>query len=186
MYLSKKTIWFVLCGAMLWIAAGLLLALRPSGHPPSTFRKSADLVPLLALGLVMIGVSSGLKMLTFSKAGGRVFKTACQAVVLSSLSYALGVLIRHVFLQATGWEPFMPLGFLAFIISWILLGVLSIKRGFLSRLTGLLMIISAISLLTFNDQYNPYGAIGFGVLTIFTVLLPGHNQKQTHRSKNTL
>lgn len=181
---SGKTIkWFTLCGAMLWIAAGLLLSLRPAGHPPATFRKSADLVPLLALGLVLIGVSTSLKLLTFREAGGRFFKTVCQAVVLSSLSYALGVLIRHVFLQATGWEPFMPFGFLAFIISWLLLGVLLLKEGFLTRLAGWLMIASAISLLSFNDQYNPYGAVVFGVLTVFMALLPGHNQRQGHGSK---
>ncbi|MFD2248171.1 hypothetical protein [Pontibacter ruber] len=179
MYSGKKLKWFTIVGAMLWIVAGLLLSLRPAGHPPDSFRKSGDLIPVLAVGLVLIGVSTSLKMLAFRKAGGWLFKTVCQAVVLSSLSYALGVLIRHVFLQATGWEPFMPLGFLAFIISWALLGVISLKKGFLSRAAGLLMIASTISLLTFNDQYNPYGGVVFGVLTLFMILLPEHSQKQS-------
>lgn len=173
---SKKIKWFTLCGALLWIAGGLLLSLRPAGNPPTTFRKSEDLIPLLALGLVLIGVSSGLKMLTLGNKGGKLFKAVCRAVVISSLFYAFGVFIRHFFLQGTGWEPFMPLGFLTFIISWIFLGVLSFKKGFVSRLQCLLIVASAISLLSFNDQFNPYGAVGFGVLTLFKVLLPQHKK----------
>jgi hypothetical protein len=183
MNLSKKIKWFTLFGALLWVAAELLLSLRPAGNPPSTFRKSEDLIPLLALGLMLIGVSSVLKMLTFGNEGGRLFKAVCRAVVISSLFYALGVLIRHVFLQATGWEPFMPLGFLTFIISWIFLGVLSFKKGFVSRLQCLFIVASGISLLSFNDQYNPYGAVGFGVLSLFILLLPQRKKSQFQRSK---
>lgn len=179
---GKKIGWFILCGALLWVAGGLLLSLRPAGHPPSTFRKSSDLIPLLALGLLLIGVSSGLNMLTFGKEGDKLFKAVCKAVVISSLSYALGVLIRQVFLQGTGWEPLMPFGFLAFIISWLFLGVLSLKKGFFSKVKCLVIVASAISLLSFNDQYNPYGAVVFGALSFFVVLLPEHNQKKFQRA----
>lgn len=165
-YSRKKLQWVTLCGAALWLVAGLILSLRPAGHPPYSFRKTADLVPLLAAGLVLIGVSSGIKMLASREAGGRLLKTVCRAVMLSSLVYALGVLVRHVFLQATGWEPLMPLGFLAFGISWATLGVLSLKRGFLSRSTSLLIVASAVAILSFNDQYNPYGAVAFGALML--------------------
>ncbi|MER2998104.1 hypothetical protein [Pontibacter populi] len=174
---NRYSNWVTLLGAMLWLAAGLILSLRPAGNPPHFFRTSADLIPFLALGLVLVGAPFGLKMLAFEKAGGRLFKAVCLAVVFSSLTYAVGVAIRHLFLQGTGWEPFMPLGFLAFIISWALVGVLSLKKGFLSGLAGALMIGSAISLLTFNDQYNPYGAIAFGILVSLVVLLSRKDHK---------
>jgi hypothetical protein len=180
---NKKNIWFTLFGAILWIVVGLLLASRPPGHPPSSFRQSADLMPLLALGLVTIGVSSGFHLLSSQRNRRRLFTIVCYVVIYSSLAYALGVLIRQFFLQATGWEPFMPLGFLVFILSWIILGVLSLKKQILSRFESLLMITSGISLFTFNDQYNPYGAVVFGVLTFLMLLLSAHFQKQTHLSK---
>lgn len=171
MFSSKYNWWITLCGTMLWLVVGIVLSLRPAGHPPDSFRKSADLMPFLALGLVLVGVSFGFKMLTLEKAEGRLFNIVCKAVMISSLIYALGVSIRHIFLQETGWEPFMPLGFLAFIISWAFLGVLSLKRGMLSRLSSVLMITSAIGLLTFNDQFNPYGAVVFGVLMSLVVII---------------
>jgi hypothetical protein len=180
MYSIKIVRWFAICGAMLWVVTGLLLAMRPGGDPPATFRKSADLIPLLAVGLAMIGVSSGFNVQIRRQT--KMIKSAGRLLGLSSLSYALGVLIRHLFLQATGWEPFMPFGFLGFIIFLALLGVLSFRSGFLSRLTSFLMIASAISLLTFNDQYNPYGAVVFGLLAIFTVLLSGEDQNAVDKS----
>jgi hypothetical protein len=170
MYSIKKLKLLSFFGAILWIVMGLILASRPAGHPPSSFRQSADLMPLLALGLVTIGVSSGLHLLSSQKNRGQLFKIVCYVVIYSSLAYALGVLIRQFFLQATGWEPFMPLGFLVFILSWIILGMLSLKKQILSRLESLLMITSGISLLSFNDQYNPYGAVVFGVLTLLMVI----------------
>ena len=132
LFSSKYIWWIMMCGAMLWFSAGIILSLRPGGHPPYSFRKSADLVPLLALGLVLVGVSFGVKMLAFKKAGGKLFTIACLAVVISSLAYALGVLIRLVFLNATGWEPFMPLGFLVFIISWQLFNLIKLASSTIS------------------------------------------------------
>lgn len=174
-YPGKLVWWITLFGAMLWIASGLVLSLRPAGDPPHTFRTSSDLVPLLALGLILVGVPFGFRMLTYEKEGGRLFKTVCRAVVISSLLYAFGVLIRNLFFNATGWEPFMPFGFLAFIISWAFLGVLSLKKGFLSRFNSVLIIASALSLLSFNDQYNPYGAVVFGLLMFFVSLSMQHH-----------
>ena len=84
-YPGKLVWWITLFGAMLWIASGLVLSLRPAGDPPHTFRTSSDLVPLLALGLILVGVPFGFRMLTYEKEGGRLFKTVCRAVVISSL-----------------------------------------------------------------------------------------------------
>ena len=177
---NKSARWLLLCGSLFWITGGLILSLRPGGDPPNSFRMSTDLMPLFAVGLLLLGVPFGYNLQMYKEGGKRIFKKTGLAVIISSCMYALGVLIRQCFLQATGWEPLMPAGFLAFIILWAVSGVICQKAGYLSRFAGMLQIVSAISLLTYNDQFNPYGAVAFGGMSfVFALIYPPRLFAQT-------
>ena len=104
-------------GGMLWIVCGIILSLRPAGDPPITYRHTVDLMPYLALGLLLTGISVSGAMLHLNVLKNRKVTIASFITFTGSLMYSIGRLIRHAFLGGTGWEPFLPLGFLVFLVA---------------------------------------------------------------------
>lgn len=154
-------------GAVLWIMSGVLLTAAPAGNPPHSFRVPAmDVRFPLAFGLLLIGASLGLSVLSVTPVRSRLFTVTCIMTILSGVLHFSGRLVRDAFLQKTGWEPLMPLGFLLFIGSLFALGIISVRRKAVAPVTGVWMIITALFLLCFNDQYLPVMAVPFGIAVI--------------------
>ena len=163
--------WLATTGAALWILAGTILALRPAGHPPTTFRTSADLMPWLALGLLLIGSTLGPYLLALGRSGSKLLAIAATLLLVGSIAYAFGSLMRNIFLKGVGWEPLMPIGFMVFIGGLSLTGVAIWRVRVLPWLTGFLFMVSGICLLAFNDQYNPWMSLPFGLCMLSIVYL---------------
>ena len=154
---------FTATGGLIWVAAGIVITLRPGANPPATFRDTAGIMPLLAGGLFLIGVSLGTFLYTHGSSRGKLFKTAVLLFGIGSVSYGLGSLIRNLFLAGVGWEPLMPLGYLAAGVGLLLLGVASLTNKVFPKPTALLILFSGIFLLLFNDQFLPATAVPFGI-----------------------
>lgn len=154
-------------GGILWIGSGVVLAMAPAGNPPHSFRVPAvDVRFPLAFGLLLVSTSLGFSLLSVTGARSRAFRIIHLLIFLSGGLHFCGRLVRDAFLQKTGWEPLLPLGFLLFIGSLFTMGVLTIRKKADAPVTGLLMILTALLLLFFNDQYLPFMAIPFGLAVI--------------------
>jgi hypothetical protein len=154
-------------GGVLWIMSGVVLAAAPAGNPPDSFRVPAmDVRFPLAFGLLLIGASLGLSLLLVTHVRSRLFTITCLMTVLSGVLHFTGRLLRDAFLQKTGWEPLLPFGFLLFIGSLFTAGVISVRKQAVASVTGVLIILTAILLLCFNDQYLPVMAVPFGIAVI--------------------
>ena len=60
-YTSRPRRWLglpIAVGGIIWMTAGAVLSTRPAGAPPYSFRATADMVPWLGLGLLLIGCST--------------------------------------------------------------------------------------------------------------------------------
>ena len=91
-------------------------------------------------------------------------------MIISSVCYAAGRLIRNLFLEGIGWEPLMPLGFLGLIINCGLIEIFA-RKAPLSQ-SSFKFNIDALCLLLFDDEFLPLIAIPFGVINIaFGMLL---------------
>lgn len=148
-------------GAFLWITGGIVIFLRPAGHPPQSFRDTLNVMPFFGLGILMIGI--GIYNLAGKERG--LLLTASRILLFSSISYATGSLIRTAFIPGK-WEALMPLGFIGSAIGLLLYGIAARKRKLWSSFLSLLIIMSALILLCFNDQYLPWVAIVFGSLML--------------------
>ncbi|HEY1113249.1 MAG TPA: hypothetical protein VGE66_06790 [Chitinophagaceae bacterium] len=152
-------------GGLLWMVGGLVLALRPGGHPPHSFRATMDVMPLLGVGLFLVAGSLGL--LGLRRRGERSFPVAAVFCLAGALFYPVGILVRRNFLEG-GWEPLMPVGFLLVIAGCLLYGVAGLVTRRFPKPVSVLLILASLSLLGFNDQYTPWMGSVFGaVVTIY-------------------
>ena len=154
-------------GGLLWITGGMVLAGRPAGDPPQSFRATGDLMPLLGAGLFLIGGSLGVQALALRPRGGRRFGIAAACLLTGALCYPAGVLVRRAFPDG-GWEPLMPLGFLLVIAGGLLFAISALRAKLFRGLAALPLLGAALSLPAFNDQYTPWMACVFGLfITVF-------------------
>lgn len=157
----------IVVGGLVWIVSGMVMALRPGGYPPYSFRDTLEVMPLLGVGLFLVGGSLGVQLLELKRHGGRSFYIAAVFCLAGALFYPLGVLVRRHFMEGA-WEPFMPLGFLLVIAGSLLYGIAALLTNRLPKPVAALLILAALSLLGFNDQYTPWMGIVFGtVVTIY-------------------
>lgn len=153
----------ILLGGMVWIVGGVVLALRPGGDPPASFRNTIDVMPLLGVGLLLIGGPLGLQALGLRHRGERLFSVAAACLLTGAIFYPLGAGVRYVFLKGA-WEPMMPIGFLLVVAGCLLYGIISLRTGLHSKAASILLIGCALSLFGFNDQYTPGVGTVFGVI----------------------
>lgn len=151
-------------GGLLWIVSGIILSVAPAGNPPASYRTPAiDIRPQLAIGLLLIGISMGKLVIIHRINNNRHLSTASFITMAAGVIYVCGRLIRNIFLNTTGWEPLLPLGFIGFVAGLYYMGVIALKHKVVSRLVSILLIATATFLLFFNDQYLPWMAIPFGL-----------------------
>lgn len=153
-------------GGMTWIATGIVLSFRPAGHPPHSFRHTVDGMPWLAAGLLLVGVALTTLLLPYRRRYGWPLFIATLLAGGGSGLYALGRVTRIITLKSVGWEPLLPLGHLMTAIGLVGAGLAAVQRKILPRKTGLLITISGLCLLGFNDQYLPLMAIPFGACVV--------------------
>jgi hypothetical protein len=153
-------------GGMTWIATGIVLTFRPAGHPPHSFRHTVDGMPWLAAGLLLIGTTLAALLLSYRRRYGWTLYIASLLAGWGSGIYALGRVTRIVALQSVGWEPLLPLGHLLTAIGLAGAGLAAVQRKVLPKSTGLLITVSGLCLLGFNDQYLPVMAIPFGACVV--------------------
>ncbi|HEY1022051.1 MAG TPA: hypothetical protein VGE06_07045 [Flavisolibacter sp.] len=154
-------------GAVLWIMSGVALAVAPAGNPPYSFRVPVmDVRFPLSFGLLLISTSLGLSLLSVVTVSTRRFRIIQMMIFLSGGLHFSGRLVRDAFLQNVGWEPLLPFGFLLFIGSLFTMGIFALRKKAVAPVTGVLMIVTALLLLFFNDQYLPFMAVPFGFAVI--------------------
>lgn len=153
-------------GGMTWIATGIVLSFRPAGHPPHSFRHTVDGMPWLAAGLLLVGGALTALLLPYRRRYGWPLFIATLLAGGGSGLYTLGRLTRILTLQSVGWEPLLPLGHLLTAIGLVGAGLATVQQKILPRNTGLLITISGLCLLGFNDQYLPLMAIPFGACVV--------------------
>ncbi|HYO06223.1 MAG TPA: hypothetical protein VER14_04500, partial [Phototrophicaceae bacterium] len=99
------------------------------------------------------------------KQSGKPGKWASLGIVAGALLYATGHGVRQ-FLNG-GWEPAVPLDFLTFILSLILFAIATRRTKVFPKWVGQVLLLSAISLLFFNDQFvTAWFAVPFGLVWI--------------------
>lgn len=154
-------------GGLLWVVGGLVLAGRPGGHPPHSFRATQDVMPLLGLGLFLIAGSLGVQCLVLPPRGERSFYIAATFFFIGALFYPAGIMVRTSFLDGA-WEPLMPLGFLLVVAGGLLYGKAALATKLFSRPVSVLLLLAALLLPGFNDQYLPWMGSVFGtVVTVY-------------------
>jgi drug/metabolite transporter (DMT)-like permease len=131
--------------------------------PDISFRASTDVLPWLGVGLLLIALTAGaLSREPFSRAESWQ-RWASRSVVVGAVLYACG----HAFRQflSGAWEPAVPLGLLLSVASLLVLGGSLLRTRLLPSGVGAAVLLSALLLLAFNDQYLtawlsvPFGAI---------------------------
>lgn len=165
---NNRTKWssaLISLGGLVWIAGGLILSLRPGGHPPASFRATMDVMPLLGVGLFLIGGSLGVQCLALPHRGERSFYIAAAFCLIGALFYPAGAVVRTGFMEAR-WEPLMPIGFLLTVAGCLLYGIATLVTKLFPRPLSWLLIGAAGSLLAFNDQYTPWMGTVFGAVVI--------------------
>jgi hypothetical protein len=108
-------------------------------------------------------------LLKYAYPKGWLLKVGSILLAAGSLSFATGCLFRNLFLNAVGWEPLLPLGFLAFIAGCISAGIALLKGSSTFKIAGTLLMVSGVLLLSYNDQYTPWMAIPFSVCILATI-----------------
>jgi uncharacterized membrane protein YgdD (TMEM256/DUF423 family) len=174
--LGGKIVLFLLCssGGVLWIMSGIVMAMAPAGNSPFRFRTPIiDVRSHLAIGLLLIGLSLSISMLSYAGVKSRKLTVSCFVPLMAGAIYVTGRLVRDAFLQSTGWEPLLPFGFLLFIGGLITMGIVSLQQKAVPKTISVLLIATAISLLFFNDQYLPFMAVPFGLGVIALSALLG-------------
>ena len=159
---------------MLWMGVGTVLSLRPASVPGASFRASMDLLPWLGLGLLLIAAMLFGLNYQQREQGGRLVGWAAKGAAVGAVLYALGHAIR--FFLKGAWEPAVPLGFLTFIFCLLLVGVATRRAGVFPKWFGSALLIAAIFLLFFNDQFvTAWLSVPFGVtwVVLGAVLLRG-------------
>ena len=171
-------------GGLLWAAWSVLVASKPEGCigsecdlPNSTTRGYSDLVPLLAVALLLIAAGVVGMVIRARSAGyfGRLGRWGLATAVTGAALLAASVIVQSILFD--GDFPLMP----AFVIP----GVLALVAGLLlfagailqvvPRWTAALLIMGALALLGANDQNErillavPFGlawiAIGYFLWT---------------------
>jgi hypothetical protein len=82
----------------------------------------------LTIGILVIGTAIGSSILCYGRKKSLKLYRAAIGMIISSVCYTAGRLIRNLFLEGIGWEPLMPLGFLGLIISSALIGIFAIRQ----------------------------------------------------------
>jgi hydrogenase/urease accessory protein HupE len=167
---NNRLVWScapLVLGGLVWIGGGIVLALRPGGHPPESFRATMDIIPGLGVGLFLIGGSLGVQALRLPHRGERSFYIAAACCLIGAFFYPVGALVRRGFMEGV-WEPLMPIGFLLVIAGCGLYGITTLATRLFPKPVAVLLILAAGSLLGFNDQYTPWmGSIFGAVITVF-------------------
>jgi hypothetical protein len=161
-------------GGALWIAFGILAALRAPGGPGGA-RDVDDLTPLIALGLLLFVASLfGL----YLRQGQHWPTWANVALIASALGGAETGLALFL-----GWPWSVVLfGYFALACGLLVTGLLLIQAGPASRLHTLLLPMVGLSLLLFNteDWRALFGAAaGVFIITLASLLLAASSSSQS-------
>jgi|GEM_PF-6886411 len=152
-------------GGLIWVCAGTVLALRPANVSGVSFRASMDVLPWLGLGLLLIAAMLFGLNYQQQKHSGKLGQWSSLGIVAGAFLYTLGHVVRQ-FLNG-GWEPAVPLGFLTFILSLILLAIATRRAKVFPKQIAYALLFAAICLLFFNDQFvTAWFALPFGLMCI--------------------
>lgn len=152
-------------GGIIWITMGAQLSILPSANPELGYYRSSHFVimPWLGFGLACIGIGlTGLYVL-LSQAG-RLTRLTFAISLIGCLLYFFGTLTRLSMDLSIEYDPIQPIGIIMAIIGLLSFSINMLKSIRLPLYCRLLLLISALSLLVFNDQYiTSWSSIPFGL-----------------------
>lgn len=175
-----------LIGGVIWLWMGFELSLIPLGSPKDEiYRATRSFQPWFGSGLACIGIGlSGLYL--SAKGAGRSARWAVLLTLLGCFTYFYGTVSRIALDLRVQWEPTQPLGFLLSIAGLLFFSVSMMRSQLLPLWTRVLLLLSAVSLLLFNDQFiTSWSSVPFGIawvglgLYLFRRFVQGSNPKFT-------
>ncbi|MGC5326679.1 hypothetical protein [Brevibacillus sp. SYSU BS000544] len=153
-----------LIGGMIWLRMGFELSMMPPGNPDAQiYRSSQSLMPWFGCGIACIGI--GLAGLYASlKDAKRSARWALNVTLLGSFLYLFGTISRISIDLSIQYEAAQPIGFLITIAGLLFFSVSMLKSQLLPFWTRVLLLLSSVSLLIFNDQFiTAWSSVPFGI-----------------------
>lgn len=151
-------------GGIIWLRMGFELSLLPAGNPKDqVYRNSQSVMPWFGCGIACIGV--GLTGLYVSvKDAGRLTRWALVGALLGCFVYLYGTLSRISMNLSIQFEAAQPIGLLVTIAGLSIFSVSMLKSQSLPSWTKVLLLLSSVSLLLFNDQFiTAWSSVPFGI-----------------------
>ncbi|WP_188178557.1 hypothetical protein [Paenibacillus sedimenti] len=153
-----------LIGGMIWLRMGFELSLMPTGNPKDqVYRSSQSFMPWFGCGIACIGV--GLVGLYVSvKDAGRFVRWALIGTLLGCFIYLYGTISRISMNLSIQYEAAQPIGLLVTIAGLLFFSVSMLRSQLLPLWTRVLLLLSSVSLLIFNDQFiTAWSSVPFGI-----------------------
>lgn len=154
-----------LIGGAIWLWKGGQLSVLPPADPELGIYRNSHFVimPWLGLGLACIGIGLvGVKVLLTQV--GRVTRFSYVVALIGCFTYFLGTVIRLFMDLSVQYDFIQPIGFILAAIGLLVFSLSVIRSKLLPWFCRLLLLISALSLLIFNDQYiTAWSSIPFGL-----------------------
>jgi hypothetical protein len=152
-------------GGIIWIWMGGQLSVLPPANTEIGYYRSShfDIMPWLGFGLACIGIGfTGLYVLL--PHSGRLSRLSFAVALIGCFIYFFGTLTRLSMDLSIEYDPIQPIGFIMAIIGLLSFSLSMLRSKFLPLYCRLLLLISAFSLLIFNDQYlTSWSSIPFGL-----------------------
>jgi len=149
-------------GGVAWIWFGTQLASLPPGIPGLSYRGSFSYMPGFGAGLLCIGIgAAGVYALHAGVKRTALMRWSAGGALLGSGLYLYGTITRLGMIGV--WEAMQPVGFLMTVAGLFAFGISVLQSRSMPRWCGVTILFSAVSLLTFNDQFvTAWASVPFG------------------------
>jgi hypothetical protein len=155
-------------GGVIWIWKGIELSILPPGNPEFGYYRSSHftIMPWLGFGLACIGIGLiGLNLLLAKP--GPFTRGSFVAALIGCILYFFGTVIRLSMDLSNNYEFTQPIGIILAILGLLLFSLNLLVKKLLPLTCRLLLLIGAISLAFFNDQFTTsWTALPFGLCWI--------------------
>jgi len=155
---------FALIGGIIWLYFGVELSMLDPGMPSEHFyRNSQPLMPWLGIGLFCIGI--GLTGLYVSIAcPQRLARWTFIVALVGCVLYLFGTISRISMDLGSQYEFVMPIGYLMTAVGLLGFSGSVLRSNLLPIWCKVLLLLSAVLLLTFNDQFiTSWSSVPFGI-----------------------